>query len=612
MSVDSEAARARWSEAAESLAWDRRWTAVFGPRGRTGRWFAGGTLNAAVNCVDRHLPDRGDRPAFHWEGEPGDRRTITYRELDVEVRAFAAALRGLGIGLGDRVALYMGWIPEAIVAVLACARVGAVSSLVPVSLPAEALADRLAAFRAQVLVTQDGAWRHGVEVPLKERADEALATLTEPDAVRATVVVRRTGSRVDWFEGDHWYGDLVAEAAAAGSDDGALPVEADHPLLVQYLGGHRHQPLGVVLPTAGLLVCAAELHRRVFSRSDDDVLWAAMELSFINGIAQGVLGPLCAGRPAVMCEGTLDTPTWNRAWEIIERYRVSTLFTTPSTVRQLRRATDGSPDHDLGCLRLVVTGGERADEQDCAWLAGLHRPDGPLVVNAWGQTETGGAVFFSPLPQGPGSLPDPGFAIVDGSGEPVPSGSAGELVLRHPWPGLFLEVEGHADVDGRYWRYGPATEWTYATGDLARIDPAGEVEIIRRLDPAVKVSGQLVSLADIAEVLAEHPLVEQAIAVQTLDAEGGRSMLGCVILTDEAEPTQQVADDLCRHVHECLGGLARPANIAFLDDYPVEAPPAVLRQALALLGAGRKKSESFVVPAEQLDEAIAVSGPEPA
>ncbi len=231
------------------------------------------------------------------------------------------------------------------------------------------------------------------------------------------------------------------------------------------------------------------------------------------------------------------------------------------------------------------------------------------MVNAWGQTETGGAVFFSPLPQGHGSLPDPGFAIVDGLGEAVPSGSAGELVLRHPWPGLFLEVEGHADVDGRYWRYGPTAAWTYATGDLARMDSAGEVEIIRRLDPAVKVSGQLVSLADIAEVLAEHPLVEQAIAVQTLDAEGGRSMLGCVILTDEAEPTQQVADDLCRHVHECLGGLARPANIAFLDDYPAEAPPAVLRQALALVGAGRAKSESFVVTAAQLHEAIAATAP---
>ena len=614
MSDDRTAALARWAEVAEDLVWDRRWTALFESSGRSGRWFVDGELNASVNCVDRYLGDRADDPALHWEGEPGERRTITYAELHADVVAFAAALRRLGIGRGDRVALYMGWIPEAITAVLGCARIGAVSSLVPVSLPAEALADRLAAFRARVLVTQDGAWRHGVELPLKERADEALATLTEPAGVDATVVVRRTGSPVEWFEGDQWFGDLVVAAAAAGAgvaaaDGSPLPVGADSPLFVQYLGGHRHQPLGVVLPTAGLLVCAAELHRRVFSQTDGDVLWAAMELSFINGIAQGVLGPLCAGRPAVMYEGTLDTPNWARAWEIIERYRVSTLFTTPSTVRQLRLASGGPGGHDLGCLRLVVTGGERSDEQDSAWLATLGGSGGPLVANAWGQTETGGAVWFSPLPQGPGSLPEPGVAIVDGSGEAVPDGRVGELVLRHPWPGLFVDVEGHSDVDGRYWRYGPSAGWTYATGDLARRGVDGEVEIIRRLDSAVKVSGQLVSLADIAEVLAEHPLVEEAIAVQTLDADGVRSMLGCVVLTDEAAPTQTVADDLCRHVHECLGGLARPANIAFLDDHPIEVPATLLHRALALVGAGRAKAESFVVTSAQLHEAIAATLP---
>ena len=605
MGDDCNAALARWAEAAERLVWDRRWSNVFEPTGRSGRWFVGGELNAAVNCIDRHLPDRRDAPAFHWEGEPGERRTVTYAELHTEVVAFASALRGLGIGRGDRVALYMGWIPETIVAVLGCARIGAVSSLVPVSLPAEALADRLAAFRARVLVTQDGAWRHGFELPLKERADEALSTLTEPESVDATVVVRRTGSAVEWFEGDRWYGELVSGTGAANEDGSPAAVGADSPLFVQYLGGHRHQPLGVVLPTAGLLVCAAELHRRVFSETNGDVLWAAMELSFINGIVQGVLGPLCAGRPAVMYEGMLDTPTWARAWEIIERYRVSTLFTTPSIVRQLRLAGEGPGGHDLGSLRLVVTGGERSDEADSDWLAGLGGHGGPQVANAWGQTETGGAVLFSPLPQGPGSLPDPGVAIVDGSGAPVRAGSAGELVLSHPWPGLFLDVEGHADVDGRYWRYAPSAAWTYATGDLARLDANGEVEIIRRLDPAVKVSGQLVSLADIAEVLEEHPLVAEAIAVQTLDAEGGRSMLGCVLLTDEAAPTQQVADDLCRHVHECLGGLARPANIAFLEGHPIEVPVTVLHRALALVGAGRAKSESFVVTSAQMHEAIA-------
>jgi acetyl-CoA synthetase len=311
----------------------------------------------------------------------------------------------------------------------------------------------------------------------------------------------------------------------------------------------------------------------------------------------------------VMFEGTLDTPTWNRAWEIIERYRVHTLFAVPSTIHQLRRSSDHPTGRDLDSLRVVVTGGERADESDAVWLAGLRRPDGPLVVNAWGQTETSGAVFFDPLPQGPDSLPDPGLTIVDGAGHPLPPGSTGELVLRHGWPGLFVDVEGHADVLGRYWRYGPAGSSGYATGDLARRHATGAVEIIRRLDPVVKVSGQLVSLADIAEVLAEHPLVDQTLAVQTLDADGDRCVLGCVVLKAEASPAQSVADDLCRHVYECLGGLARPANIAFVEALPADVSPSALRQALALVGAGRAKAESFVVDSDQFGEAIAAIRP---
>jgi acetyl-CoA synthetase len=322
---------------------------------------------------------------------------------------------------------------------------------------------------------------------------------------------------------------------------------------------------------------------------------------------QGIFGPLACGMPVVMFEGTLDTPTWARAWEIVERYGVNTLFTTPSVVHHLRQGTDGPPVHDLGSLRLVVTGGERANESDAIWLENLVEPDGPLVVNAWGQTETGGAVLFTPLPQGPGSIPDPGVAIVDGSGRAVPPGTTGEMVLRNPWPGLFLDIEGHSDIEGRYRRYGRQAPFCYATGDLAVQHPDGGLEIIRRLDSVVKVSGQLVSLADIAEALGEHPLVGQAVAVQTLDAEGNRFVLGCVVVTDEAAPEPKLADDLRRHVHECLGGLARPGSIAFVESFPVEATNTELRHALSLVGAGRGKAESFLVSAAQLNEAIAAT-----
>jgi acetyl-CoA synthetase len=604
--TDPASSAAQWAEAAAHLTWAQPWQTLFETDGPACRWFVGGQLNAAVNCVDRHAANHPGAVAIHWEGEPGDRRTISYVELDGSVRAFAAGLAGLGVGRGDRVALYMGWIPEAVVAVLACARLGAVATLVPLSLPSEALADRLAAFRARVLVTQDGAWRHGSAVPLKARADEALSTLTEPGSLDATVVVRRTGTEVDWFEGDHWADELVADGARPADPD-AVAVPAEHPLLVQYLAGHRHQPFGVALPTAGLLACAAELHRNVFTGSPDDVLWVAMELSFVNGIVQGVLGPLACGMAAVMSEGTLDTPTWARAWEIVERYGVTTLFTTPSVVHHLRQETEGPPAHDLGSLRLVVTGGERAVEGDAAWLTSLVRPDGLLVVNAWGQTETGGAVLFNPLPRGPGTVPNPGVAIVDGSGRPVPPGTTGEMVLTNPWPGLFVDIEGHDDIDGRYRRYRSGNPCSYATGDLAMQHVDGEVEIIRRLDSVVKVSGQLVSLADIAEALGEHPLIERAVAVQTLDADGNRFVLGCVVVSAESAPEPKLADDLRRHVYECLGGLARPGNIAFVESFPADAGSTDLRHALSLVGAGRVKAESFLVSAAQLHEAIAAT-----
>jgi acetyl-CoA synthetase len=365
----------------------------------------------------------------------------------------------------------------------------------------------------------------------------------------------------------------------------------------------------VVHPTAGLLICASELHRRIFTRAAGDVVWVAMELSFVNGIVQGVLGPLACGMSAVMFEGTLDTPTWARAWEIVERHAVNTLFTTPSVLHHLRQHHQGPVHHDMRSLRLVVTGGERADESDALWLNNLLQPDGPLVVNAWGQTETAGAVLFAPLPSGPGSIPDPAVAIVDGSGGTVPAGTTGEMVLRNPWPGLFIDIEGHRDIRGRYWRYRGHGSFDYATGDLAVRHPSGELEIIRRLDSVVKVSGQLVSLADITEALTEHPLVVKAAAVQTLDSAGSRIVLGCVVVNEEATPEQKLADDLRRHVHECLGGLARPGNIAFVDAFPGETTDSGLRHALALAGAGREHSRSFIVSSDQLHEAIAATRP---
>jgi acetyl-CoA synthetase len=353
------------------------------------------------------------------------------------------------------------------------------------------------------------------------------------------------------------------------------------------IASHRHQPLGVVHPTAGLLVAAAEMHRRALILGPDDVLWTAMELSFVNGLVQGIVGPLACGMRAVLFEGTLDTPTQARAWEIIERYRVSTLCTTPSVVRHLHRWTQGSPPQDLSSLRLVVTGGEHLDEDDAAWLrTGLKPPGGLTVVNAWGQTETGGV------------------DVVDGEGHTAATGTAGEMVLRNPWPGLFCQVEGHPDPAGRYWRTWPDGDTAYATGDLVIRQPGGQLEFLRRLDSVVKVSGQLVSLDDISEAILEHPFVEKGLATQTLGPGGDRILLACVTLTADVSPSPKLADDVRRHVHESLGGLARLGAVAFVEAFPHGVSTVDLRYALALVGAARSPASSFEVTAVQLKEAL--------
>src|SRR5882672_1270435 len=408
-----EAALAGWGEAAAGLTWARPFDAVHrddrprgdgggGSRQGSGQWFPGGVLNASVNCLDRHLPERADRVAIHWEGETGERRTITYGALHAEVVTFADALRGLGVEPGDRVALHLGWIPETVVAMLACARLGAVHGVLPASLPADALADRLSDLGPKVLVTQDGAFRHGLIVPSKSRADEALAAAA---GVEATVVVRRVGVDVAWYEGDRWYHDLVAaprprtrKAPARAGGEPAL-VEADHPLLIVPLAHRRGRPTWIVHRTGGYLVAAATIHRRALTARPDDVFWCAAEIAWIGGQSHGVYGPLACGATTVMCEGTLDVPTRSRAWQIIERYGVNALVTTPSVVRNLRQWVDTPPAAaDLSSLRLIVTLGERIDPETRDWLDFEVGGGRALIANAWGQTELAGLVPVSPSP----------------------------------------------------------------------------------------------------------------------------------------------------------------------------------------------------------------------
>ncbi len=553
----------RWRHVAGGLVWATPYTELYRPDPPYDAWFVGGRVNLSTNCLDRHLDARADRPAVLWEGEPGDRVSLSYRELHQQVERLAAALRAMGVGVGDRVALHLGWLPETVVAMLACARIGAVYTVIPVPLPVEALALRLADFAPRILFTQDGGWRHGAILPLKARADEALEATS---GVQHTVVVRRTGVQVGWFEGDRWYDEVVAAAdPAAGA---AEPLPAAAPLCAVHLANRGGRPVAVMHRTANLMASSLAVHRH--GVADGDVFWCAGDLAWLGAQAHGVLGPLLAGDQAVMYEGTLDVPSPDRTWTIIDRYGVSALVTSPSIVRSLRGWSQSPPVSD-GRLRRVTTIGERLDADLRSWLQQVVGA-GTTVADGWGQVELGGIVTLD-APVDAARLPDPGFDILDD----------GEWVMRGPWAGTMSGVEGPAgDPTESHWTRHPGV---YATGDLARRDDAGRVEFLGRIDQVVSVSGQLVSLTEVRDTLLDQPFVAAAEVVERVDRTLGRSLAAAVVLEADAPPGTAVVRDLQDAVRELLGGLSRPHAMLVVDRFGDELDEPDRRRGLAVLAA---------------------------
>jgi len=594
---------AAWAAVADQLEWDEPWTTLYEPDGQVGRWFAGGRFNLTASCVDRHIELRGDQPALFWEGEPGDRRQLTYRELYDDMVLLAGALRGMGVGVGDRVALHLGWLPEAVTAMLACARIGAIYTVLPTPLPAEALAERLADFRPRVLFTQDGAWRHGTILPLKARADEAL---TAVGGVQHTVVVRRTGVDVAWYEGDRWLHDLVVGARPGGAapEEGRASLDPEHPVLAVHLANRRDQTVSLLHGGATLIASSLAVHRH--GLATHGVFWCAGDVSWLGAQSHGIYGPLAAGATAVMFEGTLDVPTRHRAWDIVERYGVATLLTTPTVVRQLRGWSRRPPaQRVVASLRRVVTMAEPADPALSEWLRHDVGRGRIAVADAWGQVQLGGIVTVD-HPIDASALPDPGFAIVDEQGQELAPGSRGELIMRSPWAGTMRSIEGSGadEVVRRHWHRPGA----YSTYDRARRRPDGTLEFLGRIDKVVSVSGQLVSLGEVREVLLEQPFVEAAEVFERADPQLGRSIAAAVVLTPDMHPDDAVARDLLDAVREVLGGLSRPRALAFVDRFGDELATDTLRQALALLTAGAG-DEPLHLTWDQLLTASAVTKP---
>lgn len=566
-----------WAKVALDLTWDTPFTELFRARPPLHDWFVDGRLNLSVNCIDRHLDARGDRPAILWEGEPGDRRVLTYSELHAQVLRLSAALRGLGVGPGDRVALHLGWIPEAVTAMMACARIGAEYTVIPVALPTEALAIRVDDFGPKVLFTQDGGWRHGAILPLKSRIDEALEASS---GVEHTVVVRRTGVQVDWYEGDRWFEDLVTAADPALGDP--TPVASAHPVACVHLANRRGRPVAIRLGTANLAVVALANHVAVMG--EGDVFWGAADISWLGAQAHGVVGPLLAGASTVMYEGTLDVPAPARTWQIIERYGVTAMLTSPSIVRALR-GWSLSATGTTGSLRRLTTIGDRLDPDLRAWLRDVLG-DAVVVADAWGQLELGGIVTCD-QPVDAGRMPDPGFAILDAAGSPVAPGEAGEWAMVRPWPGVLRRVEAPDDTDptAYHWERHPGV---YATGDVARRTADGDVEFLGRLDEVISVSGQLVSLNEVRDVLLDQPFVTAAEAFETSDQRLGRVVGAAVVLAPEIAPTPATLRDLQDAARELLGGLSRPQRLLVLDRLGEDLDPVTRRRSLAVLAHGHE------------------------
>ena len=580
-----------WARQARELVdWITPFTKVCEWNAPLARWFYDGELNVAANCLDRHVAaGLGERVAYHWEGEPGDTRTITYAQLLEDVGRFANVLKRLGVRKGDRVNIYMPMIPELPIAMLACARVGAAHSVVFGGFSAESLRDRINDAEAKVLITADGGYRRGAAVGLKVHADEAVA---ECPTIERVVVVRRTGQDVSMVEGrDVWYHDVVASEPSA--DCPPEPMNAEDLLYLLYTSGTTAKPKGIMHTTGGYLTQVAFTHRYVFDlRPAEDVYWCAADIGWVTGHSYIVYGPLANGATSVMYEGTPDTPAQDRWWSLIEKYGVTILYAAPTAIRTFMKWGDHLPAaHDLSSLRLLGSVGEPINPEAWMWyFEHIGRGRCP-IVDTWWQTETG-AILISPLPGlttlKPGSathpLPGIGAEVVDDAGKAIERGG-GYLTLTQPWPAMLRGIYGDPErYQQTYWSTYPGR---YFVGDGAKLDDDGYLWLLGRVDDVMNVSGHRVSTAEVESALVDHPAVAESAVVGAKDDTTGQAIIAFVTLRTGIAQTQERGEELRRHVAHKIGPIARPKAVIFTDDLPKTRSGKIMRRLLRDVAEGR-------------------------
>jgi len=571
-----------WAEIAAELHWFAPWTTVLDWKLPLAKWFVGGKINLCYNCVDRHaLSDRKNKVAIQWEGEPGEVRQLTYGELHLEVQKFANVLKGLGIHQGDRVAVYMGMTPELAIALLACARLGAVHSVIFGGFASNALVDRINDASCVAVITQDGSFRRGQEVRLKPIADEALVHCP---TVKHVVVYRRTGSAVSMKHGrDQWWHDLAAKATA---ECPAEPLDSEDPLYILYTSGTTGKPKGLVHTTGGYSVQTYLTSKLIFDLRPDDVFWCTADIGWVTGHSYVLYGILQNGVTTVMYEGAPNYPEPDRMWKIVDDHKVTVFYTAPTAIRACIKWGDHYPlKHSLATLRLLGTVGEPINPEAWIWYREIIGKGRCPIVDTWWQTETG-AIMLAPLPGAiptkPGSAtrPFPGIepAIVDRDGETVPAGSGGLLVIRKPWPSMartiFNDPERYAQT---YWSEIPGC---YFSGDGARVDLDGDYWLMGRVDDVINVSGHRLGTMEVESALVAHPKVAEAAVVGRPHELKGQAIAAFVSLESSHQPSAQLKEELREWVAKEIGSLARPDDIRFTQALPKTRSGKIMRRLL--------------------------------
>ena len=593
--VYEQAARdpqAWWAKQAERLDWFQKWTRVLNDDDPPFyQWFVGGTLNASHNCLDRHVQaGRGERVAFHWRGEEGEERTITYADLLAEVQRLASALKDLGVGKGDVVGIYLPMIPEVVVAILACARIGAPHNVVFGGFSAEAVRERMEFSDAKLLITADGAARKGRTAPVKDLVDGVMGDLA---TLQKIVVVRSKGTPCQMREGrDVFYDEIVAAADATCP---AEPVDAEHPLFILYTSGSTAKPKGILHTTGGYLAAVAATHRYVFDlKPESDVYWCAADVGWVTGHSYIVYGPLANGATSVMWEGAPDYPERDIWWELVERYGVTILYTAPTAIRACIKWGDQWPNrHDLSSLRLLGSVGEPINPKAWLWYHQVIGSGRCPIVDTWWQTETG-AIMITPLPgittTKPGSAthPFPGIAaevLDESTGEPVSEGQ-GLLVLTRPWPSMLrtLYKEKERFVETYFARFGKDT---YLVGDAARRDSDGYLWVIGRIDDVVNVSGHRLSTAEVESAIVAHPDVAEAAVIGQHDEDTGQAIVAFVTLRGDFEGDEPELESVRDLVAERIGKFARPKRVIWAEDLPKTRSGKIMRRLLRDIAEGR-------------------------